>query len=131
MATGKAKISLNEVTFGSSVFAGSVEILRCVTGHRKAEEIAFSGKMYSAEEAMALGLVDEVAEPDTVLPRAQAIATEMAARDALAYAAIKKLLRDPVAEQIRRTEAESIRRFVEIWYSPSTREQTKGIVIRG
>jgi len=131
MATGKAKISLNEVTFGSSVFAGSVEILRSVTGHRNAEKIALSGKMYSAEEAKALGLVDEVAEPEAVLARAQAIAAEMAARDAVAYAAIKKLLRDPVAEQIRRTEADSIRRFVEIWYSPSTREQTKGIQIRG
>lgn len=130
MATGKAKISLNEVTFGSSVFAGSIEILRCVTGHRSAEKIAFSGKMYSADEAQALGLVDEGAEPEAVLARAQAIAAEKGARDTVAYAAIKKLLRDPVAEQIRRTEAASIRRFVEIWYSPSTREQTKGIVIR-
>jgi len=131
MATGKAKISLNEVTFGSSVFAGSVEILRSVTGHRNAEKIAFSGQMYSAEEAKALVLVDEVAESEAVLARAQAIAAEMAARDAVAYAAIKKLLRDPMAEQIRRTETDSIRRFVEIWYSPSTREQTKGIQIRG
>jgi len=131
MATGKAKISLNEVTFGSSVFAGSIEMLRSVTGHGNAEKIALSGKMYSAEEAGALGLVDEVAELDTVLSRAQAIAAEMAAHDTVAYAAIKKLLRDPVVEQIRRTEADSIRRFVEIWYSPSTREQTKGIVIRG
>lgn len=131
MTTGKAKISLNELTFGSSVFAGSIEILKCVTGHRNAETIALRGKMYSAEEAKALGLIDEVCTPDALLPRVQAVAAEMAARDAVAYAAIKKLLRGPVAEQIKRTEADSIRRFVEIWYSPSTREQTKGIVIRG
>ena len=87
--------------------------------------------MYSAEEAKALGLIDEVCTPQAVLTRAQVVAAEMAARDATAYAAIKKLLRDPVIEQIKRTEAESIRRFVEIWYSPSTREKTKGIVIKG
>ena len=40
MATGKARISLNEVTFGSSLFAGSIEILQCVVGHRNAERIA-------------------------------------------------------------------------------------------
>jgi 3,2-trans-enoyl-CoA isomerase len=131
MASGKAKISLNEVTFGSSVFAGSIEILNCVTGHRNAETIALGGKMYSAGEAQELGLVDEVAEPDVVLSRAQAKAVEMTARDSVAYAAIKKLLRAPISEQIKRTEADSIRRFVEIWYSPSTRAQTKGIVIKG
>lgn len=130
MATGKAKISLNEITFGSSVFAGSLEILKCVTGHRNAESFALGGKMYSAEEARALGLIDEACAPEAVLPRAQAVATELAGRDAVAYAAIKKLLRDPVIEQIKHTETDSIRRFVEIWYSPSTRAQTKGIVIK-
>jgi len=130
MATGKAKISLNEITFGSAVFAGSLEILKCVTGHRNAETIALGGKMYSAEEARALGLIDEAYAPEAVLPRAQAVATELAARDAVAYATDKKLLRGPITEQIRRSEADSIRRFVEIWYSPSTREKTKRIVIR-
>jgi enoyl-CoA hydratase/carnithine racemase len=131
MTSGKAKISLNEVTFGSSVFAGSIEILKCVTGHRNAETIALGGKMYSAEEAKALGLVDEICAPEAVLFRAQTLTAEMAARDPVAYAAIKKLLRGPIIDEIRRTEADSIRRFVEIWYSPSTREQTKGIVIKG
>jgi enoyl-CoA hydratase/carnithine racemase len=130
MTTGKAKISLNEITFGAAVFAGSLEILKSVTGHRNAEIIALGGKMYSAEEGKALGLTDEVCAPDAVLPRAQTVATELAARDVVAYAAVKKLLRGSVVEQIRRTEADSIRRFVEIWYSPSTREKTKGIVIR-
>ena len=37
MVTGKAKISLNEITFGSSVFAGSVEMLKACVGHRNAE----------------------------------------------------------------------------------------------
>jgi 3,2-trans-enoyl-CoA isomerase len=130
MTTGKARISLNEITFGSSVFAGSIEILKCVTGHRNAELFALAGKMYSAEEAKALGLVDEVTPPESVLPRAQSLAAEMAARDAVAYTAIKELLRGPVIDEIKRTEADSIRRFVDIWYSPSTREKTKGIVIR-
>ena len=131
MSTGKAKISLNEVTFGSSVFAGSLEILKCLTGHRNAEIVALGGRMYSAEEGKALGLIDEVCAPDAILPRAQEIAAEMASRDAVAYAAIKKLLREPIIDEIKRTETDSIRRFVEIWYSPSTRAQTKGIVIRG
>jgi len=129
MATGKAKISLNEVTFGSSLFAGSIEMLKYVAGQRNAETIALSGRMYSGEEARALGLVDELADGETLAARALAVAREMAGR-AAAYAAIKTILRGPVAERIRQLEADSIRRFVDIWYSPSTREQTKKIQIR-
>jgi enoyl-CoA hydratase/carnithine racemase len=39
MISGKARISLNEITFGSSVFAGSVELLRYWTGDKNAQTI--------------------------------------------------------------------------------------------
>ncbi len=130
MASGKAKISLNEITFGSTLFSGALDILKCVVGHRNAETIAFSGAMHSAEEARDFGLVDIVTEPDLVLVGAQKHAYEMSQRDAVAFADIKRLLRAPIIARIKRDEAGSIKRFVEIWYSDSTREQIKGIVIR-
>jgi enoyl-CoA hydratase/carnithine racemase len=130
MASGKAKISLNEVTFGAALFAGSLELLERLVGRRQAETVALGGAMYSAEAAHAIGLVDEVVPPEAVLGRALEVASEMAARDAVAYAAIKDLLRRPSAERARRDEAASIRRFVEIWYSPATRERLKKIQIR-
>ena len=89
-----------------------------------------AGAMYSAEEARANGLIEEVVPPPDVLPRAIEVASKMAGRDPAAYAAIKHLLRGPVAERIRLAEAGSIERFVEIWYSPSTREYLKKIQIR-
>ena len=130
MATGRARISLNEITFGASLFAGSVEMLVHLAGQRRAERVTLSGAMYSAEEALALGLVDEAVQPEAVVSRALEVAAEMAGRDLVAYAAIKHLLRGPVAERIKLAEADSIRRFVEIWYSASTREQLRKIQIR-
>ena len=62
MAAGKGKIGLNEIAFGSSLFAGSVDMLRYCVGSRNAERIACSGGMYTREEAAALGLVDRVAD---------------------------------------------------------------------
>src|SRR5215471_8857154 len=59
MAQGSAKISLNEITFGSSVFAGSAEMLQFRTGSR-ASDIVYSGSMYSPAEAKEIGLVAEV-----------------------------------------------------------------------
>jgi enoyl-CoA hydratase len=130
MASGKARISLNEVTFGAALFAGSIEMLTHLVGQRQAERIALAGAMVSAPDAQAIGWIDEVAPPESVVPRALEKATAMAARDGAAYAAIKHLLRGPVVERIRLAEAGSIERFVEIWYSPSTREQLKKIQIR-
>lgn len=130
MATGKARISLNEITFGAGLFAGSVEMLVHLVGQRSAETVALAGAMYSAEAAQAIGLIDEVAQPEAVIMRAVEVAAEMAGRDAAAYAAIKTLLRGPIAERIRLAEAGSIQRFVEIWYSPSTRQHLKKIEIR-
>ncbi len=130
MATGKARISLNEITFGAALFAGSVEMLIGLLGQRHAETVALAGAMYSAEGAQAIGLIDEAVPPEAVVPRAVEKASEMAGRDLVAFAAIKHLLRGPIAERMTLGEASSIQRFVEIWYSPSTREHLRAIRIR-
>jgi Delta3-Delta2-enoyl-CoA isomerase len=130
MASGKAKISLNEITFGAAVFAGSVEMLRNCVGLKAAEVIVLGGGMYLAAEARELGLVDRVEPLEEVLQRAQARAMELAEKDAAAYAAIKALLRDPIAEVMRQRERASIERFANLWYSEPTQTQIEKIVIR-
>ena len=46
MTNGKAKISLNEIGFGSSVFAGSTEMLRFWVGNANATTILYTGAIY-------------------------------------------------------------------------------------
>jgi len=129
MVTGKAKISLNEVSFGSSVFAGSTEMLRFWLGSRKAAEVLYSGAMYGAAEAQAMGLVDDIATEEVLLPTARRLAREMGDKYGPAFASIKRLLRDPIAEEMKRRERPSLERFIEIWYSETTRENLKNIKI--
>ena len=50
MASGRAKISLNEVTFGATLPAGSAEMLAYWVGSRHAEALALSGRMVDASE---------------------------------------------------------------------------------
>lgn len=129
MVTGKAKISLNEIGFGSSVFAGIVAILKYWVGARNAQEILYSGKMYSAEEAIKLGLVDETTSEEDLLAHSRRIAQDLAARAGAAFAAIKGLLRKPLVEEISRLEEASIEEFITIWYSESTRKNLESIKI--
>jgi 3,2-trans-enoyl-CoA isomerase len=131
MVTGKAKISLNEITFGSSVFAGSVEMLKACAGHRNAETILCSGFMYSAEQALELGLIHRIASEQDLLQVVQRVAEDFADRDSRAFQSIKHLLRKPIAVEMKKKEKESILEFVDIWYSSETRAQIEKIKIRG
>lgn len=120
MAAGKGKVALNELAFGSSVLAGSVELLRFAVGNRNAEEILYTGAMYLPEEALRLGLVDEVCSGEDLLGKAMAAARELGGKSQPAFQTMKRLLRSPVAEEMRRREGASITEFVDIWYSEAT-----------
>jgi enoyl-CoA hydratase/carnithine racemase len=129
MVSGKARISLNEINFGSSVFAGSVEMLKLLVGHRTAETFLSSGAMYSAEEALRMGLVDRVVSEDDLEAEAERVAREYAAKDPEAFRSIKGLLRREVAERMERAERASIEEFVNIWYSEKTWARLQGKTI--
>ena len=129
MVTGKARISLNEITFGAPVPAGSVEMLRYCVGSRHAQSILYSGAMYSAEQAFELGLVDQVSSEDALAEDARKVAQELAQKDSSAFRTTKHLLRKPVAEQMIKREKDAILEFVDIWYSEQTWENLKEIKI--
>ncbi len=130
MVTGRARISLNEIAFGSSVFAGSTEMLRFWCGGSNAAKILYSGGMFGAEEALEMGLINKASVESDLMPHATAQAVDMGAKDPKAFASIKKLLRGPIAEKMKSREAASIREFADIWYSEACRENLKNIKIR-
>jgi len=129
MVAGKGKISLNEISFGSSVFAGSTEMLRFWIGSANATKVLYSGAMYSAEEAMSLGMVHEVLTEDKLMGQARRIASDLASKQSPAFASIKSLLRKPTAEVMMQREQASIREFVDIWYSEPTWANLKDVKI--
>ncbi len=131
MTRGKGKISLNEIGFGASVFAGTVEMLRFLVGSAQAQNILCSGAMYSPEEALDMGMVQELASEEDLMRAAMNAAGNLSSKPSAAFASIKFLLRKPVADEMKGREAASIKEFVEIWYSDETRAMVKNIVIHG
>ena len=130
MIEGSGKISLNEITFNSAVFAGSVEMLRFAAGGRSATEMLYTGAMYSAAEARRMHVVDEAVGEGELRARAEAVARELSSRRPLAFAAIKRMLREPVAELMKSREPASIDIMVELWSSEPTQSALKTILIR-
>jgi len=131
MTSGKAKIALNEITLGSTLPAGCVEMLKYCVGPGNAQKILYSGAMYAPEEARQLGLVDEVSPPEALLDAAKRVARDLAQRDSAAFRNVKGLLRGPVAQEMVRKEKDGILEFVDIWYSEETWNRLKGIQIHG
>lgn len=120
MVAGKARMALNEINFGSSLFAGSVELMKFWMGHREAERAILCGAMYSAEEALKLGLIDEMVSEDQLPEATKRIAGQYGSKDPAAFGSIKKLSRQAVAEVMRAKERQSLVEFVDIWYSENT-----------
>jgi enoyl-CoA hydratase/carnithine racemase len=129
MVTGKAKIALNELNIGAAIFAGCVGMLKTAVGVRNAEKVLLTGAMYTAEEALRIGLVDSVSPEETLMAEAKRIAEEFSQKNPDAFKAMKNLLRRPEAGCFGTSEEYSILDFIEIWYSEPTRKVLEGVVI--
>lgn len=130
MVSQKAKISLNELSFGSTVFATGIEMLKFSVGARNAELTLYRGSMYSGEEAKQLGLVDELVSKESLNDASQRIAQDFAKKDPLAFQSIKMQLRKHIVDELNKKDKDSILEFVEIWYSESTWKNLEKIKIR-
>ncbi len=130
MVAGKAKIALNEMTFGSSLFSCVTETLKYAVGSKQAEHIVYSGKMFSAEQAHSIGMVDKVCTESKFESVVMETAQDFANKDLVAFASIKKLFKSDTLSKIENDGIRSISEFVDIWYSDSTRKHLEKIEIR-
>jgi enoyl-CoA hydratase len=87
-----AKLGLPEVTLGVMPgFGGTQRLLRRV-GAARAREFVYTGDMVSAEQALAIGLVNAVYPAAELVLRARDAALKIASRGPLAVAAAKRVM---------------------------------------
>lgn len=116
------RVSGDNVRFGATeILAGLVPDgdgmarLARAAGMSKAKELVYSGRFFGAEEAQALGLIDEVAAPDGVYDVAVAWAGRFVGVPGVALAAAKAGIDDPhTLAPSARWDAER-RRYLEVF----------------
>jgi enoyl-CoA hydratase len=90
LASTTAKLGQPEINLGIMPGWGGSQRLARTTTLGYAKELVFTGRTVGADEALARGLVNEVHEPSELLPRALALAGELAGKSPLALAAAKE-----------------------------------------
>lgn len=85
-----------EILLGVIPGAGGTQRLPRLVGVGRAKELIYTGRFVAADEALAIGLVNEVVEADQVYPRAVEIAGRFAAGPLVALMAAKQVIQSGV-----------------------------------
>ena len=105
VATPDAKFGYTEVRIGFVPAIVSNFLLRQV-GEKHARDLLLTGRIFAADEALRLGLVNEIVEPGRLLARAYELARTLMENSPASLVATKELLSQTVNEELdRRMEA--------------------------
>ena len=129
-ARGEFQLGLNEVQVGLVVPPVIHRALVRLVGPYPAERHLVAGRMIPVDEALALGLVDEVVEPDQVVERARSWLQTHLALPAHAMQATRELCRNELGAWFDDPVALDIDAFVEGWFAESTQATLHQLVER-
>lgn len=93
IASTAAKVGETYIKLGLNPGNGGTYFLPRLVGSGIAAEMALTGDLYDAEQALAMGLVNRVVAPESLLDEAVALAARIAERPRLAIEATKQQLR--------------------------------------
>ncbi len=92
IASEKAKLGQPEILLGIIPGGGGTQRLARLVGPARAKDLIFSGRQVRADEALAMGLVDEVVPHDEVLDRALDRASALASGAVVAQGLAKRAI---------------------------------------
>lgn len=102
VAAPEARFAANFTKLGFHPGFGLTHTLPRLIGRQNATRMFLTGDRFTAEQAQAMGLVDEIAPIDQLLARATDLAASIAANAPLAVRSTRKTLRAELAAAVRK-----------------------------
>jgi methylglutaconyl-CoA hydratase len=93
LAVPEAKFGYTEVRIGFVPAIVSTFLLRQV-GEKQARDLLLTGRIFGAEEALRIGLINEIVAPENLMTRARELAALLLENSPASLRATKKLLND-------------------------------------
>jgi enoyl-CoA hydratase/carnithine racemase len=129
-ARGDFRLGLNEVEVGLVVPPVIHRALVRLIGAYPAERHLVAGQMIPAEQALTLGLVDEIAEPSETIDRAVSWCRFLGKLPAHSMRATRELCRADLAALFDDKEKLDVDAFVAGWFDEQTQTTLKQLVAR-
>ncbi|MGE0865854.1 MAG: enoyl-CoA hydratase/isomerase family protein [Vicinamibacterales bacterium] len=129
MASGNGRIGVPELVVGVPFPALPLQIMAARTADAAFRDLVLSGRTVQVDEAIALGLIDEKCEADSLLERALAVAVQYASIPAGAFALTKEAFTTPVLERTAALASLNTR-VVEAWMQPQTYDTIRAYLER-
>ena len=131
MPRGDFKTGLNEVQVGLVVSSVIHKALARTVGPRTAEKILVAGKILNAEQALDIGLIDELADnPDDVVHRAVSWCERMLALPRFAMTTTRSMVRSDLVRLFDDPGNLNVEKFVDVWNSESSQAALRNLVQR-
>ena len=108
VAAPEARFAANFVKLGIHPGFGLTATLPRLIGQQKANEMFFTGRRVKGEEALAMGLVDELVPLDQLRERARGLAAEIAENAPLAILSVRATTRQGLAEAVEKATAHEL-----------------------
>ncbi len=122
-------IGLNETQVGLIVPEGIQRLMRRVVGDYRAERLLIAGDMLTAERAHELGLVDELADVERVVPRAVAWLETLLKLPHQPMLQTRAIARESVVRALS-PDVIHLETFVEQWWEPETQIALNALVAK-
>lgn len=123
------QIGLNETRVGLVAPEGIQRLLRRVVGPWRAERLLVAGEMVDSEQALRIGLVDELAAVNEVAGRARAWLEQLLALPREAMLQTRALARADLVEALQ-PEHIQLERFIDAWSAPGTQQALHALVAK-
>ncbi|RYZ48386.1 MAG: enoyl-CoA hydratase/isomerase family protein [Sphingobacteriales bacterium] len=128
MAEGKFIIGLNEVPVGIIVPNSIFKLYSFWLGKATASRSLLEGKLFSPDEALNVGLIDELANPASILTAAERKIRKYMAMERNTWTQSKLNIRKELILATKADQSAELEAMLRQWWSPSTRSILKTII---
>ncbi len=119
-ADGEYRIGLNEVQVGLMLPKPIFDAYRLLLGQREAERLAVIGALILPDEALSVGLVDEICELDQVVEKAIEMLRHMLSLPRQAMLNTRKMARQPLMSMFDHFSDVVVENITDGWFSEET-----------
>jgi Enoyl-CoA hydratase/carnithine racemase len=128
MAEGDHVIGLNEVGVGIIVPESIFQLYAFWLGHARAYRYLLEGKLLNPQEALEVGLVDEVTSPRMLRTAAQRQLQRFMQYERNTWRESKLNMRKHLLAQFDADQEEAIKAVLRQWWAPTTRSIVRSII---